>query len=790
MKLSVWTVFCVSSLLLLLPARARARVWYVKAGASGNGGSWSTALGSISAATIAAAAGDELWVAAGQYGAFTISRGFGVYGGFAGNETTRDARSFYNNSSIVDGGGSANSVSDVTIDAPVTDPPAVLDGFTIRNGGGTYLTDAICSRGCVYIAGFWGGGVYVARGGPIISHNTIISNNIDHAPTDPFWTYVPGEGGGIYVQTGCPTIADNVIASNVVASNSGAVGTAGGGGVAIRDGSAMIVNNTIVHNNGAVGGAVYGNGMLVNNIIFGNTSHSPNIAGTWTMISNDIQGNTEDGVPAYPIGTNGNISADPAFIDPNGDYRLKSGSPLIDAGFDGVIPTGSVDRQGTPRLKGAHVDIGAYETSGAVADILPVTSVKVMPGGNDASDGLTWETAKATVQAADDIAWPHGADVWVAAGTYVGNITIRPSTRLYGGFAGTESALQERSIAANPTILEPTAGATTPVVNTASGTPACAVDGFTIRNGKDRGITAISSVITIANNHITGNAGGGITFSPDLLYEGACTITGNTVTGNSTPYSGGGMEVLSGGSVPCIVARNDIRGNHASTGGGIYCYGANVLVDSNLVVGNSAGDGSGILTGTARVVNCTVVGNTGSGGTGGDGIYLRSGTVANCIVAFNAAGVFLKGDGPTVMASNDVFGNTLYSFADSSGQFTDPSVLAVDPLFVDAAHGDYHLLSTSPCIDAGNDTYVTTGAHDLDGNPRRQGAHVDIGCYEAQPPTPPTFSDVTRALRLAGGLDTASQGDITGLDVVKGALPKVNVLDAVRLVRKAVGLDS
>lgn len=787
MKLNVLTVFCASSF-LLFPACAPARVWYVTAGASGNGASWNTPFGSISAAATAAIPGDEVWVTVGQYSAFTITKGIGVYGGFAGTETSRDARNLNKNVSIIDGGGSANSVSDVTIDAPVTDPPVVLDGFTIRNGGGTFQTLPICTRGCVYIAGFWGGGVYVARGGPMISHNLIVSNNIDHAPTDPFWAYVPGEGGGIYVRSGCPTIADNVIANNVVAPNSGGIGAAAGGGIAINAGSAIVVNNTVVHNSADVGGAVDGAGVLVNNIVVGNTSHSPNIAGTWTMISNDIQGNTEDGTPPYPIGTNGNISVDPAFVDPNSDFRLAGTSPLIDAGFDGVIPTGSTDRQGVPRLEGAHVDIGAYESAGATADVPPVTSVKVRPGGSDQADGLTWSTAKATVQAADDIAWASGADVWVAAGTYVGNVTLRPLTRLYGGFSGTESGLQERSIAANPTILEATPGATTPVVTAASGTPSCAVDGFTIRKGSG-GIASTSSVITIANNHITGNWGSGIYITSDYLYDGACTITGNTVSGNSAPYVGGGMEVVSGGSVPCVVARNVISGNQATNGGGIYCYGANVLLDSNLIYGNYASDGSGIMTGTARVVNCTVVGNTGSGGSGADGIYVRSGTVANCIVAFNAAGIFLQREGTTVMASNDVFGNTLYAFADNSGQFTDPGVLAVDPLFIDAAHGDYHLLSTSPCIDAGTDNYVTTGAHDLDGNLRRQGAHVDIGCYEAQSPSTPTFPEVTRALRLAGGLDTASQDDITQLDVVESAFSKVNLLDAIRLVRRAVGLD-
>ena len=56
-----------------------------------------------------------------------------------------------------------------------------------------------------------------------------------------------------------------------------------------------------------------------------------------------------------------------------------------------------------------------------------------------------------------------------------------------------------------------------------------------------------------------------------------------------------------------------------------------------------------------------------------------------------------------------------------------------DPRFVDLLNGDFHLRSDSPCINAGQNSYVTNST-DFDGHPRRAGGTVDIGAYELQNP--------------------------------------------------------
>lgn len=55
------------------------------------------------------------------------------------------------------------------------------------------------------------------------------------------------------------------------------------------------------------------------------------------------------------------FTAEPQFVDPaNGDYRLKPGSPGIDAGA--TIDEIKTDLLGTPRPQGKAFDVGAYET--------------------------------------------------------------------------------------------------------------------------------------------------------------------------------------------------------------------------------------------------------------------------------------------------------------------------------------------------------------------------------------------------------------------------------------------
>jgi hypothetical protein len=204
---------------------------------------------------------------------------------------------------------------------------------------------------------------------------------------------------------------------------------------------------------------------------------------------------------------------------------------------------------------------------------------------------------------------------------------------------------------------------------------------------------------TLSNNSAAHNGGG----------VADCTLHNCALTGNSAPYGYGG------GAAECTLYNCTLTGNLGYYGGGVY----DGALYSCSLAGNSASYiGAGAYWST--LYNCTLTGNSGSapwtqgGGASGCRLY-------NCIVYFNTAA-----NG----ANCDAY-NTL-SYCCTTPQPTNGvGNITNAPLFVDDANGNLRLQSISPCINAGNNAYVTTTT-DLDGNPRIVSGTVDIGAYEYQ----------------------------------------------------------
>jgi len=173
-------------------------------------------------------------------------------------------------------------------------------------------------------------------------------------------------------------ILDNLVSGQTGSLDSGAIVTGGTGTL-----DASVVNNTVVGNN--IGIAMNATpsatltGLVANNIASGNTEAGIAINSAFAASvpnrSNLIFGN---GSNSFTPGS-GTITLDPLYVGPN-DYHLQPGSPAIDAGDDGSVPADLItDLDGNPRIQGAHVDIGAYETAPEPAGLLGGTvSVSVL----------------------------------------------------------------------------------------------------------------------------------------------------------------------------------------------------------------------------------------------------------------------------------------------------------------------------------------------------------------------------------------------------------------------------
>jgi hypothetical protein len=117
-------------------------------------------------------------------------------------------------------------------------------------------------------------------------------------------------------------------------------------------------------------------------------------------------------------------------------------------------------------------------------------------------------------------------------------------------------------------------------------------------------------------------------------------------------------------------------------------------------------------------------------------LYFTSAPViTNTIVSNNSGGsggIFAYQSSPSINYS-DVWNN---SPANYSGCSAGTGCISADPVFVNAGSGDYHLQTSSPCIDTGDNYAPDIPAYDFDGYPRiidgndDGSAVVDLGPFE------------------------------------------------------------
>ncbi|HQP04928.1 MAG TPA: choice-of-anchor Q domain-containing protein, partial [Bacteroidales bacterium] len=563
--------------------------------------------------------------------------------------------------------------------------------------------------------------------------------------------------------------------------------TAGGGGAFIDYGTfwgsqgIFFINCTIINNYAKNGGGtnyVITGGEFRNCILWGNTDQNG--------VSNYI-GSSFAYCNTYPLpsGT-GNISIYPDFVDPlSKDFRICGNSICVNSGNNAYNSQLS-DIRGQVRIQNTTIDMGAYEFTSGVDPI----RYYVKHDASGLNNGTTWENAFTSLQSALNVATAI-SEIWVAKGTYkpsydygiggglrFNHFRMINGVSIYGGFAGNEISINQRSDFGEGEVNETILSAD---IN------------------DDDVVAGSSSNLSITNN--TENCYHVFRLSSDIspvlsqtaILDGF-TITGGNADSETSPDTQGGGVVIESQSP--LLRNLVIKYNFAKGGGGITMMGPevnpglnNTVIQNSVVKNNlSSGGGGGVnmvnCGANAEVVNCIISGNLttmnpGPWNVGGGGIriYHRA-KFTNCLITNNWAPYCVAGGGGVfidyghfwstlsviftgcTIADNYALNYGGVSYVVNGGEFrncilwgnTDQNGLSnyygsnyiycnttplpsgagnisTDPGFVDSGNNDYRLVDISPSVNTGTNGY-NAQTYDVRGQARIQGGTIDMGAYE------------------------------------------------------------
>jgi len=420
-----------------------------------------------------------------------------------------------------------------------------------------------------------------------------------------------------------------------------------------------------------------------------------------------------------------------------------------------------------------------------IVGILGILGLGIMVGGKAWAANIYVPGSYTTIQAAINAA-TTGDTVWVADGTWTGTGNKNLSW--------SEKHITVRSVNGSATcIIDCQLDGRAFNFDNTDQTPEDIIDGFTIINGSATSggafyITNGSPTIrncTIKYNRATGDwrEGGG------AIYCGRASpsITNCTISNNTANYGGG---IYCSSSSPAITNCIILNNTAANYGGGIYCYSSSPSITNCTISGNSGVfDGGGIYYydcySCGTITNCIITWNyadwgggiycshsspsitncvisKGGAGGAGAGIYCYDSfpSIINCVIskciAWKGGGIYCSRSSPSICFS-DFWSNTPQNYYGCSLGI---GCISTDPQFIGGE--DYHLGSSSPCIDAGSNTAPAIPSTDADGNPRVVNGIVDMGAYEYQ--RTPTTGSLTITSTPAGAniyLDGTSTGTIT-----------------------------
>ena len=677
--------------------------------------------------------------------------------------------------------------------------PLINNCIIINNqGGGIYLsgsspsiTNCVITRNTIFTFGSYGfpGGIRCYGSNSIIKNCVISENKL-----------------GIYCMRANPVITNCTIHNNSGDDWAAAIWS--------YQSNLTITSCTISRNTGkntffgfyAVGLHLTGSNLTISNSILSDNAQMDGYgivledSSSLTVSYSNIKGGQEIvdvGSDCFLNWNQGVIDAEPQITY---DGHLRANSPCIDAGDPCYCPTpAETDIDAEQRIFGDYIDMGADEFIDTDGDHLPdfweqkyfgspvASQPDSLPSADpdgdgytnieeyelystdptlangttyyvdanrpdDSGDGLSWQTAKRTIQAAiDQTANINIPDrVIIAEGLYTGagNYNLDPDGR---SIIIQSTDPNDPNVVAS-TIIDPNWQGRG-FIFTNNESPDCVVSGLTVTNGQNNryshddgggGFYISSAGPTVKNCIITGNFSWGVRGGGGLyLYDSSAAIINCKISQNNMEYgfAGGGIFCrLSNPTIKdcsitdnfaengcgiycgyysspkiinCLISRNKPEWYHYgySKGGGIFCAGSNPTINNCTITENTAWKyGGGIyltVLDTAIITNCIISGNY--AGYGGGGLYCRGGTdsiITNCIIsgnsAWNVGGICCSKTSATVTNSilwaNKALGdsNEIYyystepviSYCDIQGGWDGLGNINLDPCFVDLGYWD------------------------------------------------------------------------------------------------------
>ena len=278
-------------------------------------------------------------------------------------------------------------------------------------------------------------------------------------------------------------------------------------------------------------------------------------------------------------------------------------------------------------------------------------------------------------------------------------------------------------------------------------------------NGGGAFIRTSSGQVSLINNLFEGNhntdsygKGGGA-----YIYASSVSLTSNIFTGNTADSKeGGGIYVWTTSSSDITIDSNKFISNSAtnSSGGGLFLDGASgpVIFTNNIFAGNTSGVAGGGAyvyprAGALTVVNNTFEGNSATNTGGGLYVYLSysstslnlynnifynnsAGSIGGDLYTYVGAGTIQTRAYNNDFSCNDFTGGSACLYISDTTSYSNSGNISQDPLFADSANYDYHLASTSPCIDVGSNSAPSVPSTDFEGDQRIIDSTVDMGADE------------------------------------------------------------